>query len=98
MEEIFSITSHLPNCTLLEQGYSKNCFKAFLYFILQQLWYAGMDLNEARDDGGFEMHWYQLDHMQTICTSLQTDKDTHKHLIAQFFTGQMLFLTPSQQC
>jgi len=23
------------------------------------------------------MHWYQLDHVQTICTSLQTDNHTN---------------------
>ena len=30
-----------------------------------------MDFNEARDDG---WQWHQLDHVQIICTSLQTDK------------------------
>jgi len=25
---------------------------------------------------GFGMQWHQLDHMQTICTSLQTDNHT----------------------
>jgi len=40
------------------------------------------------------MQWHQLDHMQTICTSLHKDND----LITQFFTGRMLFLTPNQQC
>jgi len=34
---------------------------------------TSLDLNEARDDGGFGMQWHQLDHMQTICTSLQMD-------------------------
>jgi len=37
--------------------------------------------------------WHQLDHMQIIRTFLQT----RQHLITQFFTGQMLFLTRSQQ-
>jgi len=36
--------------------------------------------------------WHQLDHMQLICTSLQTA--THHH---SFFIGQMLFLPPNQQ-
>jgi len=36
-----------------------------------------MDLNEARDDGGFGMQWHQVDNMQTICTSLQTDNHTN---------------------
>jgi len=39
--------------------------------------------------------------MQTICTSLQTDNHTNTsslNLITRFFTGRMLFVTPSQQC
>jgi len=34
---------------------------------------TSLDLNEARDDGVWEWQWHQLDHMQTICTSLQTE-------------------------
>jgi len=51
---------------------------------------TSLDLNEARDDG--VLGW--LDHMQTICTSLQTTPTPHHSM----FTGQMLFLTPNQQC
>jgi len=40
------------------------------------------------------MQWHQLDHMQTICTWLQTATPT-PHLF--IFTGRTLFLTPSQQ-
>ena len=47
--------------------------------------------------GFWGWQWHQLDHMQTVCTSLQTDNYT-RHLITQFFTGWMLFLTPKQQC
>jgi len=36
-----------------------------------------LDLNEARDDGVLGWQWHQLDHMQTICTSLQTDNNTN---------------------
>jgi len=35
------------------------------------------DLNEARDDGVLGWQWHQLDHMQTVCTSLQTDNHTN---------------------
>jgi len=35
---------------------------------------TSMDLNEARV---LEWWWHQLDHMQTICTSLQTDNHTN---------------------
>jgi len=32
-----------------------------------------LDLNEARDYGVLGWQWHQLDHMQTMCTLLQTD-------------------------
>jgi len=44
----------------------------------------------------FGMQWHQLHHMQTICTSLQTDNHTTTQSLN--FTGRMLFLTPNQQC
>jgi len=40
--------------------------------------------------------WHQLDHMQIICISLQTDNHA-KTSSLKCFTGQMLFLTPNQQ-
>ena len=43
------------------------------------------------------MQRHQLDHRQTICTSLQTDNHTNTSSL-NFFTGQMLFLTANQQC
>ena len=52
---------------------------------------TSLDLNEASDDTVFG---WQLDHMQTICTLLQTTTPTPHHSI---FTGRMLFLTPNQQ-
>jgi len=44
-------------------------------------------LNDARDYGVLGWQWHQLDNMQTICT-----------LCHSIFTGQMLYLTPNQQC
>jgi len=38
---------------------------------------TSLDLNEARDDGVLGWRWHQLDHMQTVCTSLQTDNHTN---------------------
>jgi len=38
---------------------------------------TSLDLNEARDDGVSGRQWHQLDHMQTICTSQQTDNHTN---------------------
>jgi len=43
------------------------------------------------------MQWHQLDHMQTICTSLQTDNHTNTSSL-NFSTGRMLFMTANQQC
>jgi len=55
-----------------------------------------LDFNEAREDKtGWQ--WHQLDHVQIICTSFQTDNHTSNSSF-KFFTGQMLFLTRSQQC
>jgi len=36
-----------------------------------------MDLNEARDYGILGWQWHHLDHVQTICISLQTDNHTN---------------------
>ena len=36
---------------------------------------TNLDLNEARDD--VVLGWHRLDHMQTICTLLQTDNHTN---------------------
>jgi len=38
---------------------------------------TSLDLNDARDDGGLGWQWHQLDHMQTVCTSLQADNHTN---------------------
>jgi len=40
--------------------------------------------------------WHQLDQMQIICTSFQTDNHASTSSLS-FFTGRMLFLTPNQQ-
>jgi len=37
---------------------------------------TSLDLNDTRDDGVLGWQWHQLDHMQTISTSLQTDNHT----------------------
>jgi len=42
---------------------------------------------------GWQLH--QLDRLQIICTSLQTDK--HASISSFVFTGRMIFMTPSQQ-
>jgi len=40
--------------------------------------------------------WHQLDHMQIICTSLQTDNHASISPLS-FFSDRMLFLPPNQQ-
>ena len=44
-------------------------------------WYqkgkTSLDFNETRDDGVLGWQWHQLDLMQTVCTSLQTDNHTN---------------------
>jgi len=54
---------------------------------------TNLDFTGARDS---ERQWYQLGHMQ-ICTSHQTDNRASTSLL-KFFTGQMPFLPPNQQC
>jgi len=49
---------------------------------------TGLDLNEARDNGVLGWQWHQLDHMQTICTSLQTDN--HTNIITHFYRSATL--------
>jgi len=41
---------------------------------------TSLDLNQARDDEVLGWQWHQLDHIQTICTSLQTDNRTNTSL------------------
>jgi len=52
-----------------------------------------LDLNEAKHDVVLGWQWLQLEHVQTICTSLQTDSHTitptPHHSI---FTSRVLFL------
>jgi len=39
--------------------------------------------------------WHQVDHIQIICTSLQTDNHTSRH--HSVFAGWIPFLPPNQQ-
>jgi len=38
---------------------------------------SSLDFNEARDDGVLGWQWHQLEHVQTICSLLQTDNHTN---------------------
>jgi len=51
---------------------------------------TSLDLNEARDGGVWGWQWHQLDHMQTICTSLQTDNHTNTSSSLNFYRSHAL--------
>jgi len=57
---------------------------------------GSLDLNEWKDDGIWRRQLHQLDYIQIICTSLQTDNNTSTSPVN--FTGRMLFMAPNQQC
>jgi len=38
---------------------------------------TSLDFNEARDDSVLGWQWHQLHHVQTVCTSVQTDNHTN---------------------
>ena len=54
---------------------------------------TNLDFTEARQS---EWQWHQLGHKQ-VCISLQTDNHASTPPL-EFFTGQMPFLPPNQQC
>ena len=70
-----------------------HAFNGLFYGTIWVSWYQkGIKpvwINDARDDGVLGWQCHQLDHMQTICTSLQTDKHTNTPSLN--FTGRMLF-------
>jgi len=45
-------------------------FSRTTWVSLYQKGKKNLDFSEARDDGVLGRQWHQLDHMQTICTSL----------------------------
>ena len=44
---------------------------------------------------GFGMQWHQLDHMQTICTMLQTDNYTNTLSLNFYRLGALLDAQPT---
>ena len=57
---------------------------------------SSLDLNKARDNGVLRWQWRQLDHIQTICSLLQTDNHTNTSSLN--FYRPVARLTPNQQC
>jgi len=52
-------------------------------------------LHEARDDGVWGWQWHRLDHMQTICTSLQTDNHTNTSSLHFYMLHALLDALPT---
>ena len=56
-----------------------------------------LDLNEARDDWVWRRQWHQLDHIQIVCTALQTDNHTNMSSV-NFYRPDAIPGPPNQQC
>ena len=61
------------------RGFS-SLFSSISWVSLYQKGKTSLDLNKARDDQVLRWQWHQLDHMQTLCTSLQADNHTNTSL------------------
>jgi len=55
---------------------------------------TSLDLNEARDDRVLGWQWHQLDHMQTVCTLLQTDYHTNTSSLNFYRPGALPDVQP----
>jgi len=55
---------------------------------------TSLDLNEARDDRVLRWQWHQLDHMQTVCTLLQTDYHTNTSSLNFYRPGALPDVQP----
>ena len=80
----------LSRIVLLLQHSFNGLYSRTTWVIRYQKSKISLDLNEARDDGVWGWQWHQMDDMQTICTSLQTDNHTSTPSL-NIFTGRMLF-------
>jgi len=50
---------------------------------------SSLDLNDVKDYGVLGWQWHQLDHMQTICTSLQTYSHTNTSSLNVYWTDAL---------
>ena len=73
-EMILSFISCSPITTLLLDPFN-GLYSRTIWVSRYQKGKTSLDVNETRDDGVLGWQWHQLGHMQTICTSLQTDND-----------------------
>jgi len=56
---------------------------------------ASLDLNKAKHDGFSGWQWHQLEHMKTICTSLQTDNHTNTSSLNFYKQDVLLDVQPT---
>jgi len=82
--------SYIRVATILQQHPFNGLFSTTTWVSQYQNGKTSLYLNEARYNGVWQWQWHQLDHMQTMCTSPQTDNHTNTSS-----TGQMLFLMPN---
>jgi len=73
----------------------KDLFSGTTWVSRYQKGKTSLDLNEAIDDGVLGWQWHQLDHMQTICISLQADNHTNTSSLNVYRPDA---LTLNQQC
>ena len=75
----FGLTVSLKKTEVMLQSYSTNQSATATVMASDTILgsYLSNTLNEARDDGVLVWQCHQLDHMQTICTSLQMDNHTN---------------------
>jgi len=93
-QRIGSLHAFQSNLLLLHPFYS--LFSRITWVGRYQKGKTSLDLKKARHGGVLEWQWHQLDLVQTICTSLKTDKYSNTSLLN--FAGWMLFLMPDHQC
>jgi len=65
-----------PDCSTLLHPFN-DFFPGTTWVSRYQKGKTRLDLSEAREDGVWGRQWHQPDHMQTVCTSLQTDNHTN---------------------
>jgi len=78
-----------PTTTTTTTSTANGFFSGTTWVSCYQKGKTSLDLNEARDYGVWGWQWQQLDHVQTICTLLQT----HNHAN----TSSLIFYRPDAQ-
>jgi len=85
----------LSRIVLLLQHPFNGLYSRTTWVIRYQKSKISLDLNEARDGGVWGWQWHQMDDMQTICTSLQTDNHTNTPSLNIFYRPDAFCLRPA---